>query len=784
MIILTPLMKNRFVRGALDKLCPADGRSLLYVSELKWRPGDIVYLPSALIFYGINYSEIWRAARERAARKSNQEIAPLGLTILLSLKNLQVTAKIISLLKHNDVVFLPTSEPYIESIMLRLISRSYNKPCVNYTPREYMGFVSEPMEFLPTLIDIENIRTNLQKPPGELSSATEGYSTGGDLATFFSSVKNHSSERNLSRAIVVFLHDLLDAPGIFGRGNYENLMDWMVDTITILKESGAEFYIKPHPNQIKSSSIILNRFVKKHDISKHLINLPSQEILDLRPKLIVTNHGSISLEAAAAGVPILIAGEALVTLAGITKKITGQLEYRNHLRSAIPMTIDTNRALHLRQIIKTSEYKWKIEKPILFDYSILNFHRNLKTNEDLMDFCSTDLEFITKQAASLDVHDKKIFEHALQDALRRTKNPKIAIILTEEFTYEYYIEELLTNTDSDFIVLGNFKEKSQLIKYNKNNIILFKDIDIERTKKGLKNIKTIFRIRQILKLYGVKKVITLMPKANLLGQIASSTTGVDNSYVILTGNIWLDHKGISRWFLYHLEKFIVHLSTVVVADSQSQHEILICHYPKSKNKIRYVNGLNARDFEVDLQKPNKDQKVITVGHFGRLHPRKGTQDAIKVAETCLQDGCPVNFRFAGPIEHRPLRSQIERLVNLYPSKVFFEEGFFDFRTQVDKIDILLMPSSYEGFGIAAVEAAKLATIIIGYDVVGLKDSILENETGHRVVPNDVDALVKLVKFYSNNRVEMRSLQKKSSDVSRKKFSSSLLLTNLKSELDL
>ena len=275
-----------------------------------------------------------------------------------------------------------------------------------------------------------------------------------------------------------------------------------------------------------------------------------------------------------------------------------------------------------------------------------------------------------------------------------------------------------------------------------------------------------------------------MPKANLLGQIASSTTSVDNSYVILTGNIWLDRKGISRWFLYHIEKLIVRLSTVVVADSHSQHELLIRKHAKFKSKIRYVNGINARNFKIDTQKSKKDQEVITVGHFGRLHSRKGTQDAIKVAETCLQKCKSVNFRFAGPVEHKTLRSQIERLVNLYPSEVFFEEGFFDFRTQVDKIDILLMPSSYEGFGIAAVEAAKLGKIIMGYDVVGLKDSILENETGHRVAPNDVDALVQLVEYYTQNRDELRNFQKKSLKVAQKKFSSSLLINNLKTKLDL
>ena len=54
---------------------------------------------------------------------------------------------------------------------------------------------------------------------------------------------------------------------------------------------------------------------------------------------------------------------------------------------------------------------------------------------------------------------------------------------------------------------------------------------------------------------------------------------------------------------------------------------------------------------------------------------------------------------------------------------------FDINSVLQDADVLIMPSAYEGFGIAAIKAAKLETYVIGYDVVGLKDSILDGKTG-------------------------------------------------------
>jgi glycosyltransferase involved in cell wall biosynthesis len=51
-----------------------------------------------------------------------------------------------------------------------------------------------------------------------------------------------------------------------------------------------------------------------------------------------------------------------------------------------------------------------------------------------------------------------------------------------------------------------------------------------------------------------------------------------------------------------------------------------------------------------------------------------------------------------------------------------------------------MPSRFEGWNIAAIEAAASSKATLGTRIQGLNDSIKENETGLLVPPEDVDAL--------------------------------------------
>jgi glycosyltransferase involved in cell wall biosynthesis len=72
-------------------------------------------------------------------------------------------------------------------------------------------------------------------------------------------------------------------------------------------------------------------------------------------------------------------------------------------------------------------------------------------------------------------------------------------------------------------------------------------------------------------------------------------------------------------------------------------------------------------------------------------------------------------------------------------------GFMqDVREMMSTCDIVLVPSSREGFGLAAVEAMALARPVIASAQGGLPEIVVPGETGLLVPPNDPQALADAV----------------------------------------
>jgi len=361
-------------------------------------------------------------------------------------------------------------------------------------------------------------------------------------------------------------------------------------------------------------------------------------------------------------------------------------------------------------------------------------------------------------------------------------NEKIAIITTEDFAYKYYLSELVINSKNQFIIMGNFSIKFIKKQKLENNRIKFININIGRKKIGLKDFIVILKISIILLKNKIDKVITCMPKANFLGQIAAKISGVKKTIAISTGNLWLSETGLKRLLLIYFEKVIIFLCDYMVADSKSQYNTLRNKHYKFQNKFKYVLGLTARDFAGYKFKVNKLKNEIIVGHIGRLNKRKGTYEAIDIAEKCLLEKLKIRFNFVGIVEENEILQSLKNLKKKFKDKIKYKNKFFNFMDEVKKIDILLMPSEWEGFGIAAVEAAKLGKIIIGYNVVGLKDSIIDNQTGHKVNYKKKNQIFNLIKFYSLNISSLKKIQKLSYKISRQKFKQAILNNNLKKAL--
>lgn len=92
------------------------------------------------------------------------------------------------------------------------------------------------------------------------------------------------------------------------------------------------------------------------------------------------------------------------------------------------------------------------------------------------------------------------------------------------------------------------------------------------------------------------------------------------------------------------------------------------------------------------------------------------------------------------------------LIN-YKAKNFDFNQYFRYFEYTDQpefffqlADIVLIPSSREGFCQVAIEASACEVPVVGFNVVGLRDSISHNETGYLVPYNDKIRFKKKIKL--------------------------------------
>ena len=75
----------------------------------------------------------------------------------------------------------------------------------------------------------------------------------------------------------------------------------------------------------------------------------------------------------------------------------------------------------------------------------------------------------------------------------------------------------------------------------------------------------------------------------------------------------------------------------------------------------------------------------------------------------------------------------------------------------DEIDILLMPSRSEGFGLTALEGMARGCVVVAADVGGLPEVVIDGETGLLHRKEDINDLVKAISQLIDNPLLMTSM---------------------------
>ncbi len=148
-----------------------------------------------------------------------------------------------------------------------------------------------------------------------------------------------------------------------------------------------------------------------------------------------------------------------------------------------------------------------------------------------------------------------------------------------------------------------------------------------------------------------------------------------------------------------------------------------------KDKITIVN--NGVKFPKVMSFPEKEGKKTLI-FFGALSKDKGIEDALITFRLVSQTEKQLQFWVIGEADPRYLQR-----LKLESKKLGIDQlvKFWGFVNEKKKFELLtkaylaINPSVREGWGLVVIEAAAMGTPTIGYNVPGLRDSIIDGKTG-------------------------------------------------------
>jgi len=110
-------------------------------------------------------------------------------------------------------------------------------------------------------------------------------------------------------AVIVFLHDFYDSPHVYNSMIFPDFLEWIEFTITKLEKNNIKYFLKPHPNQLPDSDVVVKKLRKKYPhvqmISSKITN---KQLVDAGIQAGITVYGTIAHELAYMGISILTCG--------------------------------------------------------------------------------------------------------------------------------------------------------------------------------------------------------------------------------------------------------------------------------------------------------------------------------------------------------------------------------------------------------------------------------------------------------------------------------------------
>ena len=197
----------------------------------------------------------------------------------------------------------------------------------------------------------------------------------------------------------------------------------------------------------------------------------------------------------------------------------------------------------------------------------------------------------------------------------------------------------------------------------------------------------------------------------------------------------------------------------VVAISQRIYELLIEAGVKCDGIRLIHSGVDPRLYEAAAKGLGPRSERIVVGTVAVLEERKGHRWLLEAARRLKEQGYQISYRLAGAGSQKKSLEATAQQLGLQEDVQFL--GFVsDVPSFLADVDVVVLPSLFEGLGVAVLEAMAAGKAVVASRAGGLPKLVIDATTGFLVEPRDVAGLADAIAKLAHDRNLIRTMGQK------------------------
>lgn len=312
-------------------------------------------------------------------------------------------------------------------------------------------------------------------------------------------------------------------------------------------------------------------------------------------------------------------------------------------------------------------------------------------------------------------------------------------------------------------------------------------VNMEREISPLKDLKSFFKLLVLFLKEKPKLVHANTPKASLLAITAAWFARVPARVYYVHGLRYQSIRGRKKTLLVFMERITCWFATDIIAVSKGIKKVLKTDNITSKDIVIIgngsVNGIDTSYFKSDEVMSIKDDKLkpsdFVFGFVGRMVKDKGLEELVLAFQKLSKTSKNIKLLIVGGFEESVNLSK-EIINSIYEDpNILYVGPQKDVRPFFKAMDVFVLPSYREGFGIVLIEAGAMNIPAITTNIAGCNEVIIDNQTGFLIKPKDINDLFDKMKYVVDNKDQMKIMKENARRSVHNRYSQDIVWKNAK-----